>query len=252
MASASVRVRLHVLDGGLIRGYDATDLADDGAYDGRLIDLPAPCFLVRHPAGDLMWESGVSRTRTDLGLDIEFGLTLEAQLAELGTTPAEIRFVSLSHGHWDHSGSTWLFARSTWIVDPAERAAMFDDEMRTTQAMDDYSALENAETILITGDHDVFGDGSVRIIQAPGHTPGHTVLLLRLADAGPILLSGDLWHLAESRAHRRVPPFNVDRAQTLDSMDKVEAIVRAAGARVVIQHESADLAALPAFPAFLA
>jgi N-acyl homoserine lactone hydrolase len=137
-------------------------------------------------------------------------------------------------------------------VNPDERAVMFDDETRVTQAMDDYGALEPANTVLITGDHDVLGDGSVQIIQAPGHTPGHTVLLVRLADAGPILLSGDLWHLAESRAHRRVPPFNTDRAQTLASMDKVEAIVRSTGARVVIQHEADDIAALPRFPDYLA
>jgi N-acyl homoserine lactone hydrolase len=128
---------------------------------------------------------------------------------------------------------------------------MFDDEMRATEAMDDYGALEQAETILITDDHDVFGDGAVRIIQSPGHTPGHTALAVYLPDTGPILLSGDLWHLAESRTHRRVPPFNIDRAQTLASMEKLEAIVRATGARVVIQHMAADIAALPRFPDYL-
>jgi N-acyl homoserine lactone hydrolase len=250
--SPAPAIRLYVLDGGFIRDYDASDLSDDGAYNGRLMDLPAPCFLIRHPDGDLMWESGISRTRTDLGVEVEFSATLEAQLLELELTPAGIRFLVVSHGHWDHSGNAGLFSRSTWIVNPDERAAMFDDEMRGTQAMDDYGALEQAETILITDDHDIFGDGRVRIIQSPGHTPGHTVLLLRLADAGPILLSGDLWHLAESRRERRVPPFNTDKAATLASMDKVEALVAATGARVVIQHQSADSGALPQFPAFVA
>jgi glyoxylase-like metal-dependent hydrolase (beta-lactamase superfamily II) len=249
--SAEPAIRLHVLDGGFISGYDASDLADDGAYNGRLLDLPAPCFLIRHPDGDLMWESGISPTRTDLEIEVEFSATLEEQLAVLGLTPAAIRFVAVSHGHWDHSGNAGLFTSSTWIVNPDERAAMFDDEMRATQAMDDYGALEQAETILITEDHDVFGDGSVRIIQSPGHTPGHTVALLRLADAGSILLSGDLWHLVESRRERRVPPFNTDKAATLASMDKVEALVGATGARVVIQHEATDIAALPGFPDFL-
>ncbi|HEY8760696.1 MAG TPA: MBL fold metallo-hydrolase, partial [Candidatus Dormibacteraeota bacterium] len=161
-------IRLYVLDGGQIKGYDASDLSDDGAYNGRLIDLPAPCFLIRHPEGDLMWESGISRTRTDLEVEVEFGATLEEQLAELELTPAGIRFLVVSHGHWDHSGNAGLFAGSTWIVNPDERAAMFDDEMRATQAMDDYGVLEAAETILVTEDHDVFGDGSVQIIQSPG------------------------------------------------------------------------------------
>jgi glyoxylase-like metal-dependent hydrolase (beta-lactamase superfamily II) len=92
----------------------------------------------------------------------------------------------------------------------------------------------------------------VQIIQSPGHTVGHTVLLVRLADAGPILLSGDLWHRAQSRAERRVPSFNFDRSQTMASMDKVEAIVRASGARVVVQHEADHIAALPRFPDYLA
>ena len=129
---------------------------------------------------------------------------------------------------------------------------MFDEESRATQAMDDYGALEQAETVLISEDHDVFGEGSVQIIQSPGHTPGHTVLLVRLVDGGPILLSGDLWHLAESRAHRRVPIFNTDRAQTLASMAKVEALVAETGARVIIQHAADDIATLPRFPDYLA
>lgn len=250
--TAEPRVGIHVLDGGQIHGYDASDLADDGAYAGRRVDLPAPCFLIRHPDGDLMWEGGISPTRTDLEDVVSSGPSLVAQLGILGLTPADIRFVSLSHGHWDHSGNAGLFANSTWIVNPHERAAMFDDESRATQAMDDYGALEHADTVLITDDHDVFGDGSVRIIQSPGHTVGHAVLLVRLAGAGPILLSGDLWHLAESRAERRVPPFNFDRAQTLASMDRVEALVAETGARVIIQHEADDVAALPRFPEYLA
>jgi N-acyl homoserine lactone hydrolase len=249
--SAERQVRLYVLDGGQIHGYDASDLADDGAYDGRRMDLPAPCFLIRHPDGDLMWESGICSTRTDLEDEISPGSGLEAQLGTIGLTPGEIRFLAISHGHWDHSGNAGLFASATWIVNPDEREAMFDDESRATQAMDDYGVLETANTVLISDDHDVFGDGSVQIIQSPGHTPGHTVLLVHLADAGPILLSGDLWHLAESRAERRVPPFNFDRTLTLASMDKVEAIVGATGARVVIQHEAGEVAALPRFPAYL-
>ena len=245
-------VRLYVLDGGQVVGYDAADLTDDGAYDGRMVDMPAPCFLIRHPDGDLMWDGGINTRRTDLEVDVRSGPGLADQLGALGITPAGIRFLSISHGHWDHSGNAGLFARSTWIVNPDERAAMFDDEMRATQAMDDYGALAHAEMLLITDDHDVFGDGSVQIIQAPGHTPGHCVLLVHLADSGPILLSGDLWHLTESRANHRVPIFNTDKAQTVSSMDRVESVVAATGARVVIQHESADIEGLPQFPDYLA
>lgn len=243
--SPPTELRLDVLDGGGIHaaGEDAASLADDGAYDDRVFDMPVPSFLVRHPNGDLIWDTGMSRTRTDLGAWSTPGPSLVDQLAAHGLAPADLRFVSLSHGHWDHSGNAGLFDHSTWIVNPAERAVMFDDESRASAAMDDYGALERASTLLITQDHDVFGDGSVVIVQAPGHTIGHTVLLLRLP-AGPILLSGDLWHLVESRTFRRQPTFNVDREQTLASMDRIEALILETGARVVIQHDAGDVASI--------
>ena len=96
--------------------------------------------------------------------------------------------------------------------------------------------------------HDVFGDGSVQIVPTPGHTPGHTVLLVQLEKAGPILLTGDMWHIAESRPARRVPRFNTNRADSLASMAKVEALAKSTGARVVLEHVQADFDALPKFP----
>jgi glyoxylase-like metal-dependent hydrolase (beta-lactamase superfamily II) len=175
---------------------------------------------------------------------------LTDQLAQLGLQPSDIEYLSVSHSHFDHIGNGGLFARSTWIVDPDERTHAFRPEVRTEQAFASYSALQNAPTRLIEGDADldVFGDGSVVIIPTPGHTPGHTVLLVRLREAGAVMLSGDLWHMAESRAARRVPRFNTDRAQTLQSMDKFERIARETGARVVIEHVPADFEALPRFP----
>lgn len=248
-------VRLYALAGGevVVAGSDWADFADDGAYSDRTaaLTLPVPAFLVRHPQGDLIWDTGMSRTRTDLGEWATPGPSLADQLRQVGLEPGEIRFLGLSHGHWDHSGNAGLFARSTWIVNPLERAAMFDAESRASEAMDDYGALESADTRLITEDHDLFGDGSVVIVQAPGHTPGHSVLLLRLPDAGPILLSGDLWHMVESRRHRHVPTFNTDRDQTLTSMDRAEALAASVGARVIVQHDQADFDSLPRFPRFL-
>ena len=176
---------------------------------------------------------------------------LTAQLAQLNLTPADIEYVSFSHMHSDHTGNGNLFVHSTWIVDVDERTRMFDAEHRADpQDFNNYNQLESAETRLIEGDgdYDVFGDGSVVIIQAPGHTPGHTILRLNLRNAGTVLLTGDLWHLRESRERRTVPRFNTDRAQTLASMDKVEALAAETHARVIRQHVREDFDALPHFP----
>lgn len=254
-------IKLYALDCGRFDIKDGDDFADDGSLKGVAQTLVVPCFLIRHPAGDLLWDTGLPEALADapngfdsFGEHLSMRHKLTAQLADLGLTPADIEFLSLSHLHADHSGNANLFVRATWIVDVDERKAMFSAAARASaQDFANYSALEHARTLLIEGNasHDVFDDGSVVIHQAPGHTPGHCVLMVRLAHAGPVLLTGDMWHLAASRARRLVPRFNTDRAQTLVSMDKVEALARHTHARIVRQHVPEDVAALPAFPAAL-
>ncbi len=260
--SEAPQVELYAMDCGVGEFADIGMFADDGSMSGQARTLVDPCFLIRHPDGDLIWDTGFSEAIADMpdgyvveamGVRVTVARKLTDQLADLGLTPADIEFVSFSHQHADHTGNGNLFASSTWIVDADERAYMFSDEMRAAQSFAGYSQLETAETRLIEGDadHDVFGDGSVTIIQTPGHTPGHTILLVRLANSGPVLLTGDIYHLAETRERRLVPTFNVDREQTLASMDEVERIAAETNARVVRQHVPADIEALPAFPAAL-
>jgi glyoxylase-like metal-dependent hydrolase (beta-lactamase superfamily II) len=258
---AAPSIKLYALDCGRVRVADADEFADNGAFKGKTVDMVDPCYLIRHPKGDLLWDTGVPQAIHDQPNGIVDGnyhvtvpRTLTDQLAELKLTPADIDYLSLSHSHFDHIGNAALFDKATWIVDADERVYIFRPEARKN--VQDFAAkapLERFRTEEITGeaDRDVFGDGSVTIVQAPGHTPGHAVLLVRLAKAGPVLLAGDMWHLAESRAQRTVPSFNTDRARTLASMDKVEALAKATGARVVRQHVAEDFAALPKFPAAL-
>jgi glyoxylase-like metal-dependent hydrolase (beta-lactamase superfamily II) len=178
---------------------------------------------------------------------------LTPQLAELGLKPEDIEFFAISHSHYDHIGEANLFAGSTWIVDKDERDWLFRPDARKSGAFAFYSQLESAKTTLIEGgkDFDVFGDGSVMMIAAHGHTPGHRVLLLKLKNAGNVLIAGDMWHLAEAQKLRTVPAGNTDKAETLRSMDKVEALQRDNKAMLVRQHVPEDVAALPAFPAGL-
>jgi N-acyl homoserine lactone hydrolase len=233
-------VELYALDCGRFPIPDADMFSDDGAYKGVSRNLVVPCYLIRHPKGDLIWDTGVPQSKDRL---------LE-QLKQLDLAPADIEFLSVSHSHFDHIGNAGLFASSTWVVDPDEKATAFNEAARkNAQQFAAYSALENSKTRLIEAQTlDVFGDGSVVVHQAPGHTPGHTVLMVRLKEAGPVLLTGDLWHLAESRAAKRVPRFNFNRAQTLKTYDAVEALAAETKARVVRQHVTEDFDAMPKFP----
>lgn len=254
-------VQLYALDCGRVTVSDAGMFADNGALDGQTRDLVDPCYLIRHPDGDLLWDTGLGDAIADApeGRVVNGPFTLRVparladQLAQLELTPADIEFVSISHSHFDHVGNAGLFTASTWLLDADERAWMFRDEARGAEEFAVIAPIENAPTRALEGDGDtdVFGDGSVVIVQAPGHTPGHDVLLVRLPNAGPVLLTGDMWHMSESREQRLVPAFNVDRAQTIASMDKVEALATETGARVIRQHVPEDFDALPRFPAAL-
>ena len=117
--------------------------------------------------------------------------------------------------------------------------------------VDTFSDYKTAKKQMIDGDYDVFGDGSVMILKTPGHTPGHQSLEVRLKKSGVVILSGDLWHLRDNYKFRRVPPFNVERADTLASIDRVTTILKNTKGRLVVQHDPNDFKALPKFPKYL-
>jgi N-acyl homoserine lactone hydrolase len=99
-----------------------------------------------------------------------------------------------------------------------------------------------------TGDKDIFGDGSVVMMRAPGHTPGHSILLVKLKEKGAVLLTGDLVHFRENYEAGGVPSFNFDRAQTVASIERLKKLAANLKATVVIQHDMRDIEKLPAFP----
>lgn len=253
------QVRLYALDCGHISFKDMGLFADTGEYDGKSGELAAPCFVIRHPMGTLVWDTGLgdkiaaNKEGVDAapGIHLSVPATLAAQLQTIGLAPADITYVAFSHFHFDHTGNANLFGAATWIINKIELA--WAESMPTPFAVDPtaISAYKTAKTKLIDGDYDVFGDGSVRILKAPGHTPGHQVLEVKLKHAGVVILSGDLYHTNDNRKFKRVPPINVERADTLASIDRIEKIVKNMHARFVIQHSTQDFKLLPKFPAYL-
>lgn len=248
-------VRLYALDCGSISVSALGMFSDTGDYDGESAELVVPCFVIRHPKGVLLWDAGLgdaiacAPAAQKPGSDSR--VTISSQLAQLGLKPADITFMAFSHFHYDHIGNATQFPGATWILSTAELAAANASPPIFKLTEDFRKTLKAAKQELIDGDHDVFGDGTVRILKAPGHTPGHQVLALKLQKSGAVILSGDLYHLRESRRFRRVPDFNSDRADTLASFDRIETIVKNTHARFVVQHDPIDFKALPKFPAYL-
>ena len=250
-------LRLYVFDCGSL------NIPDTSPYQLKKEDLATsmmsvPCFLVAHPKGTMMWDTGAvpdSSFKPGGGPAMLRYATstkpLTAQLAEVGYAPADIKYLALSHFHWDHIGNANLFASATWLVPKAERDIMFADPPSPRTEPANFSALKNSKTVFITkAEYDVFGDKTVVIKAAPGHSPGHQVLFLRLAKTGPIVLSGDLYHYPEERELHKIPTTEFNAAQTVASRAAVEAFLKKTGAQLWIQHDYTANAKLKKAPEF--
>jgi N-acyl homoserine lactone hydrolase len=254
-------LRLYVFDCGSLK------IADPGRYHLKpeelaTTNMSVPCFLVAHPKGTLMWDVGVipdsSFKADNASVTVEYATSvatvtkpLMPQLAAAGYVPADITYLALSHFHYDHVANANAFAGSTWLVRKLERDIMFSDppSPRTVPAF--FSALKASKTVIINDDeYDVFGDQTVIIKSAPGHSPDHQVLFLKLPETGPLLISGDLYHYPEERTLNRFPSteFNVD--QTAASRINIEAFLKKTGAQLWIQHDFTGNAKLRKAPQY--
>lgn len=242
-----------VLDCGTISISDLDAFSSAGDYAGQADEFTNTCYLVNHPDGRLLWDLGLPTQLvgqppfTQQIFTVSVDRSITDQLADLGVAASELTYVSISHAHFDHIGQADQVQGTTWLVNQTEYDYMFpaDGSPPADPSLTANFALFQAMNKQIISDgHDVFGDGSVVIFQTPGHTPGHSSLQLTLPETGPVLLTGDLYHRTESRALGRVPRFNTSEENTLTSMAAFEARATDLGAKVVIQHEPADIDAL--------
>ena len=218
------------------------------------------CYLIQHGKDWMLWDSGypdalVATPEGVVGARNSRAIrtkTLVAQLAEIGVAPGQVTDLAFSHSHGDHIGNGNLFTAATLYIQKAEYDAAFGPEPgKYGFVPSTYDKLRGNRTVQLAGDFDVFGDGSVRILSTPGHTPGHQSLLVRLPKTGPVVLSGDIAHFQENFTMRRVPGFNYSIPQSLQSMDKIDAILRAEHAQLWINHDAAQSATIPHAPQFV-
>ena len=257
-SAQDVPLRLTTFDCGAIGVSDLNIFSDTDAYTGVEKTLSVSCFLIEHGEQKLLFDLGLPDAMAGNplvvpGQALHVERTLAAQLEELGIAPDDIDLIAVSHAHFDHAGNVDMFPNATLIIQSVEWDALFNGG-GGAGPMDPslFSEFADGENVrLVSGDHDVFGDGSVVTLFTPGHTPGHQALLVRLANAGPVILSGDWAHFTENRESRGVPDFNWNRADTLASMDRLEDLAANLGARIIIAHEPDDIATLPQFPAAL-
>src|SRR5262245_62490528 len=172
-------------------------------------------------------------------------------LAKIDVKPEQIKYVGISHYHADHTGQVASFPKATVLIGKGDWDAITSPNPAQGVNFKPFESWIKGESKVdaLTIDKDVFDDGSVIVLRTPGHTPGHSVLLVKLAQMGAVILSGDLMHFRENYATFGVPIFNTDRAQTVASLERIKKIAENLKATVIIQHDARDVEKLPAFPA---
>ncbi|HEX8484267.1 N-acyl homoserine lactonase family protein [Sphingomonas sp.] len=254
------KVTLTRLDCGSVRVNDLDQFSDTRAYVGQTKTLTDSCYLIRHGDEAMLWDTGLPAALKGVATNAadpmspSLRATLVEQLAQIGVRPDRIARIGISHYHFDHIGQAAAFPGATLMIGAGDWAALTDRNAKPGFAAPDSRPLAHwisggGKVETVARDKDVFGDGTVVMLDMPGHTPGHHALLVRLKGKGAVLLTGDLAHFRENYASNGVPGFNTGRADTLASLDRFKKMAANLKASVIIQHEAADIAKLPAFPA---
>jgi N-acyl homoserine lactone hydrolase len=254
-------VRLYVFDCGSIKGLSPA-MFNFKEGEVKATEFVVPCYLIAHPKGTLMWDTGTvadsafkpdgSPVTQGTGVVISATKPLKTQMAAIGYKAADITYLGLSHYHSDHTANANDFAGATWLVQQAERDYMFGPPQQGAIInTSSFSALKDAKTKIIgPADYDVFGDGTVIVKSAPGHTPGHQVLFLKLAKTGPLLVAGDLYHYPEERTTGKTPTFEYNAEQSRASRAAIEDFLKQSKAQMWIEHDAATFATVKKAPAF--
>ncbi|MES2016068.1 MAG: N-acyl homoserine lactonase family protein [Pseudomonadota bacterium] len=244
-AAPAVATRLYVFDCGTI---DVSDISvfSPGVDVGKKKVLTDSCYLIVHPKGTLVWDTGFSDELATLpegkkvsdNFHVRLKTPLAAQLKQAGYAPDAVNFLGLSHMHFDHIGNVGLFPKATLLMQKEEYVSAFGpDAAKFGNDAKNYPTLGANPNRQLEGDLDVFGDGAVVVKRAVGHTPGHQMLFVKLKKTGNILLSGDLVHFTKNWTQRGVPSFNFDKDLSTTAMNDAAAFLKAHKATLWIQHD---------------
>lgn len=225
------------------------------------IRVPVLSFLIDHPKGKVLFDSGMHPTtqhdpKGRLGFladifQVHFhpGEEISSRLRSLEVDPESLAFVVASHLHFDHAGGLESLPNARLVVQRREWEAGQDAELAAKNGFDRKDYDLGHDRLEVAGEHDLFGDGRVVCLPTHGHTPGHQSLRVRL-DGGDVVLTGDACYFRRSLETGKLPPFGHDHAAQRVALELFRRL-EAAGARIVFGHDPDQWATLPQAPATL-
>lgn len=244
-------MKLHFLSGGRLRMRRS--IYQPSAAKDETIELPVSCTLIRHPQGNVLFDTGcnpqaaadpegrwggLARIMTPI---FDASDTVVPQLARLGLQPGDIDIVVCSHLHPDHCGCNEAFRHAKIMCHAAEletaRAEGADKLGYLPKEWDQPNGFTTFDQR-----HDLFGDGRIVLVPLPGHTPGATGALVRLDRDGRFLLAADAAPM-RSALDGILPKNNWNQELAAASIAEIKRL-QAEGATVIFGHDDAQWTAL--------
>ena len=250
-AAAQEGPKLYVFTSGSLGGFpkEALQMGAKGNIDWA----PVSFYVIKHPKGNVMFDTGNNdKTITDadgwwgplakgFGLKMTKDDAIPVQLAKIGLKPDDIKYVVVGHLHLDHGGNVGQFKNSTLVAQDDEfKAAWWPDVGYSVFYIPgDFAETKNMKTIRLSGDFDLFNDGTVRIFRAPGHTPGSQFMVVKLPKTGSAILTSDVVYLTESLDKNLIPPIpgTWSPSDAYKSYDKIRHIRDVENAKLFIGHD---------------
>ncbi|GAA4713046.1 N-acyl homoserine lactonase family protein [Sphingomonas lutea] len=223
---------------------------DDLEGRGRVL-MPVSCYLIRHGSDYVLLDTGlkaglVGTSERQTGQTLTLNRTIADQLGQIGVDPARIGTLVVSHFHGDHHEQSGTVSNARLLIGAGDLAVFRSAPPRERELNPWLNGKRPVEAV--TADRDLFGDGRVRILFTPGHTPGHLAMLVKL-DGLSVILTGDLVHNRDQLASATPSGNHTDKVRGKAEIERVLAIARTEKAEIIVGHDQRDIARLPAFPA---
>jgi N-acyl homoserine lactone hydrolase len=210
------------------------------------IKIPIPGFLIEHPKGRAVFDTGLHRElqtssarigSLDKIFQVHFkpGEELGARLRAREVAPERIDYLINSHLHFDHVGGNADLPNAKMIVQRREWDAGLDPELARRNSYNRADFDLGHQRQLVDGEHDLFGDGSVVCIPTYGHTKGHQSLKVRL-DSGDVVLTADSCYMRRVLDDLVMPPFAYDYDAMRSVIDRLRAMEQA-GVKLIFGHD---------------
>ena len=219
---------------------------------GKRIRVPVAMYIIDHPRGLVLFDTGCAAAVSDGGCDSYWGASLcesitpiqrrdqviDRWLTEFGYHVDDVRYVIYSHFHLDHAGNIELFPKAQHVVQKEELKAAWWPEtwQRSAFVLKDYDAARDFQYLELSGDFDLFADGSIVVLDTKGHTQGHQSLLVRLPETGTVILAGDAVYTEENE-RGAIPGITWNTYESMRSIERLKQLRDAERGEIWYSHD---------------